>query len=417
MNPPLAEALRPTELQEILGQGHLLAEKGVVAQSVKNNRPFSMVLFGPPGCGKTTLARAYAKAFQGSFYEISGVSQGTSEIRKVVESIEKTPLFQGRSFLFVDEIHRFTRVQQDFLLPLVERGILTLIGATTENPSFVLSPALLSRLRTLEVKSLNEEALNTLLGRYEEKRGKLSLDQDAKSYLLNLAQGDGRYLLNALELIEGEGRSLNRQELEQVLQKKAPLYDKQGEHHYNLISALHKAVRGCDHEASLYWLERMMRGGEDRHFLLRRLLRMAVEDVGLADPQALRLILDAKATFEALGSPEGDLALYQATLYLALAPKSNRLYLAQKNVQAWCEETDDLPPPKNILNAPTRWMAGQGYGKNYIYEPSTPFETSGQSFLPEGVERISCYEPANRGFEREIKKRIDSLKQERENSR
>jgi len=405
---PLPELLRPHELSEVLGQDHLLE---ILGQSVKSKRPFSMIFFGPPGCGKTTLARAYAKAFNGTYFEISGVSQGTAEIRKVVDEIEKAPLFQhGRPFLFVDEIHRFTRVQQDFLLPLVEKGLLTLLGATTENPSFVLTPALLSRVRTLEVKTLSESALYALIARYEEQRGKVVLDDTKKQFLIHLSQGDARYLLQTLEILESEGEEVD---LERVLQKRPPLYDKTGEYHYNLISALHKSVRGSDPEATLYWLQRMLQGGEDPLFLLRRMIRMASEDVGLADPQALRLVLDAKAAFEALGSPEGELAIYQAAYYLAIAPKSNRLYSAQKKVQQWCEETKDLPPPKNILNSVNRWMSGQGIGKGYVYEPDTPYEVSNQTLLPDGVQKRVCYEPTERGFEREIKRRLEELKKQK----
>jgi len=405
---PLPELLRPQELKDVLGQEHLLEG---LAQSVKVGRPYSIIFYGPPGCGKTTLARAYAKAFNGTYFEISGVSQGTSEMRKVVDEIEKAPLFQyGRPFLFVDEIHRFTRVQQDFLLPLVEKGLLTLLGATTENPSFVLTPALLSRTRTLEVKPLSESALQALFDRYDALRGEIVLDEKKKAFLIHLAQGDARYLLHALEILEGEEKDVD---LEKLLQKRPPLYDKTGEYHYNLISALHKSVRGSDPEASLYWLQRMLQGGEDPLFILRRMIRMASEDIGLADPQALRLVLDAKAAYEALGSPEGELAIYQALLYLALAPKSNRLYTAQKHVQQWCEETRDLPPPKNILNAANRWMAAQGIGKGYIYEPDTHYEVSGQQLLPEGVEHRHCYEPTERGFEREIKKRLEELKKQK----
>lgn len=403
---PLAEKLRPAHLDEVVGQFHLVGESGWITRTVKGGNPLSILLWGPPGCGKTTIARLYAKAFDGHFINFSAVLHGTAELKKTILDAKKSPLFQRRLIIFIDEIHRFNKAQQDALLPFVEDGTITLIGATTENPSFSLNNALLSRMRTLVLNPLTEEDLATLLNRYE---GNLPLTEEARMRLLEMAQGDGRHLINMLENLTQAPSSplVDVDALAEWVQKRPALYDKGDEGHYNLISALHKAVRASDPDASLYWLVRMFEGGEDPQFIARRLVRMASEDVALADPQALQVALDAWRAYDQLGSPEGELALAQATLYLALAPKSNATYVAFKKATALAKETGQLNPPKISLNAPTKLMKGLGYGKGYKYDHDEENAFSGQSHFPDELgERPSFYTPVQRGFEREMQKRL-----------
>ncbi len=403
---PLAETLRPHALEEIAGQEHLLGKNGIITRIVKGGNPLSILLWGPPGCGKTTLARLYAKAFNAEFLAFSAVFQGTADLKKVVEEIKKHPLLQTRKIIFVDEIHRFNKQQQDAFLPYVEDGTFILVGATTENPSFSLNDALLSRLRVLTLHTLSETALEAILARYEKEFHPLALSPDARKALIHMAQGDGRYLLNLVESIQDVTETLDAPQLGLFLQQRAALYDKHTEQHHNLISALHKSVRGSDPDAALYWLARMLSGGESPQFLARRMIRMAVEDIGLADPEALTIALNAWKAYDQLGSPEGELALAQAIVYLALAPKSNTIYTAFSAAQKLAKETSNLNPPKIILNAPTSLMKELGFGKNYSYDHDTPDGFSGQNYFPDNLPRPLLYQPIDRGFEREMQKRL-----------
>lgn len=405
---PLAEQLRPKSLTEVSGQDHLTGSAGMLSRLISGGRPLSILLWGPPGCGKTTLARLYASSFDARFVSFSAVFHGIAELKKVIKEEESHPLFQKQLILFVDEIHRFNKAQQDAFLPFLENGTVVLVGATTENPSFALNNALLSRLRVLTLGTLDSSALEKILSRCEEKKGNLPLTENARAALLNFAQGDGRHLLNMVENLEGTPPTplLDTAELSSLLQKRLPLYDKGDEGHYNLISALHKAVRGSDPDASLYWLSRMLIGGEDPQFLGRRLVRMAVEDIGLADPQALEVTLNAWKAYDQLGYPEGELAFAEAVVYLALAPKSNAVYTAFKAAKELAENTSHHNPPKILMNKPTQLMKDLGYGKDYIYDPDTPEGFSGQDYFPESVQRIQFYHPVERGFEREMCKRL-----------
>lgn len=413
---PLAERLRPKTLEEVVGQPHLTGPKGFLTKIIQHKKPLSILLYGPPGSGKTTLARLYAQAFNLRFVGLSAVWDGIAEIKNIVKDLAKTPLFGEQVVLFVDEIHRFNKAQQDAFLPFVEKGTIILVGATAENPSFYLNPALLSRLRVLELHPLNEEAQDTILKRYEALGKNLPLNDEAKKYLIQLAQGDGRYLLNLIENLEHLplDKVLDVEALQGLLQKRAQLYDRAGDQHYNLISALHKSVRGSDPDAALYWLARMLEGGEDPLFLARRIIRMAAEDIGLADPQALPLAIAARDTYEALGSPEGELALAETIVYLALAPKSNSIYVAYAEARAIARKTGHLPPPKIILNAPTKMMKNLGYGKDYQYDHDLDTGFSGQNYFPEEMERATLYRPVERGFEREMAKRIAYFKKLRQ---
>ncbi|MCB1074786.1 MAG: replication-associated recombination protein A [Simkania sp.] len=407
MSTPLAEQLRPEKLSDVVGQDHLVGQNGLLTKIISQKRPLSILLWGPPGCGKTTIARLYAKAFNRTFVSFTGVMNGVAEIKKFIQESESRPLLNNQPILFIDEIHRFNKAQQDIFLPHIEKGTIILIGATTENPSFTINNALLSRLRVLTLESLTPEALEQIITRFEEGQSKIHLTDEAKKGLILMSHGDGRHLLNALEnlqtLQEGE---IDFDTLCSLMQKRPAAYDRHDDQHYNLISALHKSVRGSDPDASLYWLARMLEGGEDPNFLARRLVRMAVEDIGLADPEALTITLSAWQVYERLGSPEGELALAEATLYLALAPKSNATYTAFKRAQKLASDTSHQDPPKTILNAPTKLMKKLDYGKNYAYDHDTPDGFSGQNYFPEEIERPTFYKPVKRGFEREMEKRI-----------
>lgn len=397
---PLSNELRPADFSEVVGQEHLIGAGGFLQKAIETKRPLSILLWGPPGSGKTSIARLYAKAFNAPFYTLSGASDSTADLKKIIKEHEASPLFGRSLILFVDEIHRFNKAQQDLFLPLVENGVITLVGATAENPSFYLIPALLSRLRVLPLKALSEKALDQLISRYEALKGALHLSAEDRLFLIKESQGDGRYLFNLIENYQ-----LNR-DFKHV-QRRSPLFDRAGDGHYNLISALHKSVRGSDPEAALYWFCRMLEGGEDPLFLSRRLIRMATEDIGLADPYALSMAVNARQAYESLGTPEGELALAEVVVYLALAPKSNSIYTAFSAAKALAKETGHLNPPSIILNAPTQLMKQAGYGKGYQYDHDVKDAFSGQNYFPEGVERTHFYHPVERGFERELKKRVD----------
>ncbi len=414
MSIPLAERLRPKQLDEVAGQPHLLDEMGPITQLVKKGIPTSLLLWGPPGCGKTTIASLYAKAFDARFINLGAHFQGVADFRKLIADIEQHPLFQRHVIVFLDEIHRLNKSQQDLFLPYVEKGTFVLVGATTENPSFALNDALLSRLRVLPLKPLDNEGLEKILARYEQQCHPLPLTAEAKKFLFDCAQGDGRHFLNLVENIEHLTEPIGPEQLSHLLQRRHALYDKAADGHYNLISALHKSVRGSDPNASLYWLARILEGGEDASFICRRLVRMAIEDIGLADPQALDVTLNVTRAFEQLGHPEGDLALAQAVIYLALAPKSNAVYTAFGEAREIATKTSFHSPPPIILNAPTPFMKEMGYGKGYQYDHDQPQAFSGQNYFPDALEPQEFYHPVARGFEREMIKRLEYFKKLRE---
>jgi len=407
---PLADRLRPARLSDVIGQDHLLGPEGSLRVMLDAGSLSSLILWGPPGVGKTTIARLLAQESSLHFVQISAIFTGMPDLRKVFEAARHRHANGQGTLLFVDEIHRFNKAQQDGFLPHMEDGTILLVGATTENPSFELNAALMSRAQVLVLNRLDDGALEKLVAHAElELHHPLPLRPEAREALVNMADGDGRALLNLVEQVAAwtvEGQ-LTREQLSTRLQRRAAQYDKSGEGHYNLISALHKSVRGSDPDAALYWLARMLEGGEDPRFLARRITRMAVEDIGLADPAAQRHCLDAWVTYERLGSPEGELALAQAVLYLALAPKSNATYVAYKAARASARSTGSEPPPKHILNAPTKMMKEQGYGAGYAYDHDAEDGFSGQNYFPDTMSRPSFYKPVERGYERDLKKRLD----------
>jgi putative ATPase len=408
---PLADRLRPQNLADVVGQEHLTGEGGSLTRMLRSGTLGSMIFWGPPGTGKTTVARLLAGETGLAFEQISAIFSGVADLKKVFEAA-RLRRSQGRqTLLFVDEIHRFNRAQQDSFLPVMEDGTVILVGATTENPSFELNAALLSRARVLTFRSLDGEAIAKLLDRAEASEGrKLPLDDEARAVLLRMADGDGRAALTLAEEIwrAASGDEIfNAEDLQRIVQRRAPVYDKSQDGHYNLISALHKSVRGSDPDAALYYLARMLDAGEDPLYLGRRLVRMASEDIGLADPQALAITLAAKDAYDYLGSPEGELALAEACVYLATAPKSNGVYVAYKAAMRAAKEHGSLLPPKHILNAPTKLMKSEGYGTGYEYDHDAPDAFSGQDYFPEALGRQKFYDPPDRGFERDIRKRLD----------
>ncbi len=407
---PLADRLRPKTLDEVVGQDHLLTGKGPIARMRAQGRLASMILWGPPGVGKTTIARLLAQDSGLEFERLSAVFSGVADLKKVFERARARRQSGRGTLLFVDEIHRFNRAQQDGFLPVVEEGVVTLVGATTENPSFELNAALLSRSQVMVLKRLDEAALNLLLDRAEAEYGKpLPVTDEGRATLAALADGDGRYLLNlAEEVFESPpGHNLEPGEIAELLQKRAPAYDKDRDEHYNLISALHKSIRGSDPDAALYWLARMLGAGEDPLYLARRLVRMANEDIGLADPTAIHAALAAKDVYDFLGSPEGELALAQAVVHLAAAPKSNAVYTAWKGAMRLARETGSLMPPKHILNAPTKLMKSEGYGSGYEYDHDAAGGISGQDYFPDEMrDRPVLYSPTDRGREAAIAERL-----------
>lgn len=407
---PLADRLRPQRLEEVVGQDHLLGPEGPIRRMADARRLSSMILWGPPGTGKTTIARLLAKEAGYEFQQLSAVFSGVADLKKAFETARTRRLAGQATLLFVDEIHRFNRAQQDGFLPFVEEGIVTLVGATTENPSFELNGALLSRSQVYVLKRLDDEALETLLSKAEahEERA-LPLEPDARQALVALADGDGRYMLTMAETLFNiaSAKPLTVKELGQVLQKRSPAYDKDREEHYNLISALHKSIRGSDPDAALYWLARMLSGGEDPLFIARRLIRAAAEDIGEADPLSLLLANAAKDTYDFLGSPEGEIALAQLTIHLATAPKSNAVYTAYKAAMKAAKETGSLMPPAHIRNAPTKLMRDLGNGQGYAYDHDTAEGFSGQNYFPEGMARRTFYQPKGEGAEARVKERLE----------
>ncbi|SMX25405.1 Replication-associated recombination protein A [Boseongicola aestuarii] len=407
---PMADRLRPAALSDVIGQDHLLGPEGPLGAMLASGQLSSLILWGPPGVGKTTIARLLADATDLTFVQISAIFTGVADLKKVFEAARIRRTNGQGTLLFVDEIHRFNKAQQDGFLPYMEDGTILLVGATTENPSFELNSAVLSRSQVMVLERLTLASLELLAQRAErEAKHKLPLDGSARDALLEMADGDGRALLNLMEQVFSwpDTGKLTTEALTKRLTRRAAQYDKSGDAHYNLISALHKSVRGSDPDAALYWFARMLEGGEDPRFLARRITRMAVEDIGLADPQAQAHCVSAWETYERLGSPEGELALAQAVTYLALAPKSNSVYVAYKAARASAKKTGSEPPPKHILNAPTSMMKEQGYGAGYAYDHDAEDGFSGQNYFPDGMKRGVFYHPAERGFERELKKRLD----------
>lgn len=407
---PLADILRPSKISDIVGQEHILGEGSTIVRLIEKSALPSLILWGPPGCGKTTLAKLLANETNYEFEIVSAVTSGVTDLKKIFASAAYRKEMGKNTLLMVDEIHRFNRAQQDAFLPYVENGTITLVGATTENPSFELNSALLSRCKVIVLKPLDIDALMQLMQKSEQHYGKnINLNNEAKEALCNMADGDGRYFLGMCEElfsldIENE---LSAKEMAEILQKRSAIYDKSSDGHYNLISALHKSLRGSDADASLYWMARMLEGGEDPMYILRRLIRFAVEDIAMADPNALLQANAAKEAYNMLGSPEGDLAIANCVIYLATAPKSNAAYSAFKTSMHDAKHNGSLAPPKHIMNAPTKLMKDLGYKKGYIYDHDTAEGFSGQNYFPDEMQRQKYYSPVERGFERDIKKRLE----------
>lgn len=416
-NRPLADLMRPKNIDDIIGQSALLGENGLVRQMTTNNNLSNLLLWGPPGCGKTTIARAIANSADMEFMPMSAVFSGTADIKKAMIAAKANQQIGRRTILFIDEIHRFNKTQQDTLLPYLEDGTVIFIGATTENPSFNLNNALLSRCHIGVLEPLSTDDLLTLTIRAEKFiEKKLPLTADSKLHLAKISDGDARFLLNTISYLNSANfnHDLSPDELVGAIQKRGPLSDKDGDNHYNLISAIHKSLRASDTDAALYWTARMITGGQDAKYLFRRLTRFAAEDIGLADPNALQIAVSTWQAYERVGPGEGDLFITQLVIYLGTAPKSIGNYRAQKEAWATAKNTGNLPPPKNILNAPTKMMKNMGYGDGYIYEPDTESGFSGQNCFPDKIKRKTFYTPAERGFEREIKKRLDYWKKLRD---
>ncbi len=419
---PLADRLRPQTLKEVVGQEHIVGETSPLGRMVKSGKITSFILWGPPGCGKTTIARLIAENTNLYFEQISAVFSGVADLKRVFQYAQERRATQGKgTLLFVDEIHRFNKSQQDSFLPYVEDGTVILVGATTENPSFELNAALLSRCQVFVLNRLNEDNFEELLTRAEKETGrKLPIDDEARQVLKSTADGDGRYILNLAESVFAyaqEGEVFDKDSILKVIRSRAPIYDKGRDGHYNLISAVHKSLRGSDVDAALYWAARMLEAGEDPKYLLRRLTRFAVEDVSLAEPNAVTQAIACWETYERLGSPEGDLAIMQLVAYLATAPKSVGVYKAMYKARELARKTGSLMPPKNILNAPTKLMKQLGYSDGYEYDPDCEDGFSGANYFPEGMSRVKIYHPVDRGFEREIKRRVeyfDKLRKEKQ---
>lgn len=422
---PLADCLRPRNLNEVVGQDHVVGEDAPLGRMIKSGKITSFVLWGPPGCGKTTIARLIAENTNLFFEQISAVFSGVADLKRVFQYAQERRANQGKgTLLFVDEIHRFNKSQQDGFLPYVEDGTIILVGATTENPSFELNAALLSRCQVFVLNRLNADDFEELLSRAEREIGKkLPVDDEARQFMKDTADGDGRYILNLAESVwsyANEGEIFDKDSIVKIIRSRAPIYDKGRDGHYNLISAVHKSLRGSDVDAALYWVARMLEAGEDPKYLLRRLTRFAVEDISLADPNAVTQAIACWDTYERLGSPEGDLALMQLTAYLATAPKSAAVYKAMHAARDLARRTGSLMPPKNILNAPTKLMKQLGYNAGYEYDPDCEDGFSGANYFPDGVKRTKLYYPVDRGFEREVKKRVeyfDKLRVEKQRGR
>jgi putative ATPase len=416
---PLADRLRPQSFDDVVGQEHLLGAGKPLTRLIESGRIQSIILWGPPGTGKTTIANLLAKAVKIEFESVSAILSGVADIRKIFERAEERHRYGQQTMLFVDEIHRFNRAQQDVFLSHIEDGSIILIGATTQNPSFELTGALISRCRVMTINRLDEDNLEILLQRAEKLEDKkLPLTDEARALLIRLADGDGRAMLNYAEALFAypSKPQLDPEGLLAAVERRAPLYDKKQEGHYNLISALHKSIRGSDPDAALYWLARMLDAGEEPLYILRRLIRAASEDVGLADPMALLQANAAKDVYHFLGSPEGELAIAQCVIYLATAPKSNATYVGYGKARKLAQEAGSLMPPKHILNAPTQLMRSIGYSKGYVYDHETEEEFSGQDYFPEGMKRSTLYDPKGRGFEGEVKKRLDYWQKLRQKS-